>query len=160
MRLEPALHRTASGWTAAVHGASPSDLVCAFDPALPHVVIEGHSPVPPGWHSLEIPLAEGHGPIGLRSVRRVRFDLLLSPQEAIASASELDGADHGGLFAWQAATVPTHLTLSVLDGDAREAARRSAGVTLMIDLPHRKETAVLWSPERTALEAAIVRLSA
>src|SRR3954470_11814830 len=120
MRLGSALHRAVSGWTAAVHGALPSDLVRAFDPALPHVVIEGHSPVAPGWHCLEIPLAAGHGPTGLRSVRRVRFDLLLSPQEAIASASVLDVADHGGLFAWQATTASAHLALSMLDGDARE----------------------------------------
>ncbi len=69
-------------------------------------------------------------------------------------------ADHGGLFAWQATAAPTHLALSMVDGNAREAARRSAGVTLMIDLPHRNETAVLWSSERSTLEAGMARLGA
>ncbi|WP_297627024.1 hypothetical protein [Nocardia sp.] len=43
-------------------------------------------------------------------------------------------------------------------GRSRAAAMRGIGVTLPIDLPHRRESAVLWSPDRYLLDAAVDRL--
>jgi hypothetical protein len=50
------------------------------------------------------------------------------------------------------------LRLSDKTGEPRAAALRRAGVSLLIDLPHRAETAVLWSPDRGTLDAALRRL--
>ncbi len=89
----------------------------------------------------------------------MRFDLCVSPQEAIDAGPELDQSDQGWLYAWQVpGKPPEHLALSQKQGPSRSAAMRGVGVTLLIDLPHRRETAVLWSPDRPHLMAALNRL--
>ncbi|GAB2532679.1 hypothetical protein GCM10027167_41980 [Nocardia heshunensis] len=146
-------------WSVAVHGARPSDLVRAFDPELPYVVIEGHSPVTPGWHILPMALTGNPESIRTRTIRRIRFDICLSPKELIEAGPQLDESDQGWLYAWQVPTEPpSHLALSTKEGRPRRAAMRGIGVTLLIDLPHRRETALLWSPNRHLLDAASQRL--
>ncbi|MFF2554595.1 hypothetical protein ACFVUS_26580 [Nocardia sp. NPDC058058] len=94
-----------------------------------------------------------------RMVRRIRFDLRMTPQEAIQAGPELDNSDQGWLYAWQAPTEPPQdLVLSHKEGRSRTAALEGVGVSLLIDLPHRNETAVLWSPTRHILNAAVERL--
>jgi hypothetical protein len=134
-------------------------LVRAFDPDLQYVVIEGHSPVDAGWHVLPMALTGNLTSIRTRTVRRVRFDICVSPQEAIDAGSELDESDQGWLYAWQVPLKPpSDLMLSQKQGRSRVAAMRGVGVTLLIDLPHRRETSVLWSPDRHLLNTALDRL--
>ncbi|MFF0614088.1 hypothetical protein ACFYUD_36025 [Nocardia tengchongensis] len=146
-------------WSVAVHGARPSELVRAFDPALPYVVIEGHSPAQPGWHRLPIALTDKGESIRTRTVRRIRFDICVSPREAIEAGPELDNSDQGWLYAWQVPTEPPeYLVLSDKEGRSRRAAMDGIGVTLLIDLPHRGETAIVWSSSRDVLDSAVERL--
>ncbi|HEV3362404.1 MAG TPA: hypothetical protein VG247_36790 [Pseudonocardiaceae bacterium] len=148
-----------SGWTAPVHQAQASGLVRAFDPAHRHVVIEGHSPIGTGWNHLPVTMASASADVQNRSVRNLRFDLLMAPEEVVDAGPDLDAADQGWLYAWQTPRQPPqHLRLGDKHGEARAAALRGAGVTLLIDLPHRGETAVLWSPDRATLDAALRRL--
>ncbi|MFB7719447.1 hypothetical protein [Nocardia sp. NPDC056100] len=147
------------GWSVAVHGARPSELVRAFDPALLYVVIEGHSPARPGWHRLPIALSGNGESIRPRTVRGIRFDLCVSPREAIEAGPELDESDQGRLYAWQVPTEPPdYLVLSDKEGRSRRAAMDGIGVALLIDLPHRRETAIVWGSSRDVLESAVERL--
>jgi len=131
----------------------------ALDPAVPHVVIEGHSPAPVGWHGVSVPIAIGDPVAGLRMVRTLRFDLLLSPTEALALGAQFDHADQGGLFAWQTGRrPPDSFSLLALEHRARAPAMRGLAISLVIDLPHSTETASLQSPEREHLETALTRL--
>jgi hypothetical protein len=83
----------------------------------------------------------------------------MAPEEVVDAGPDLDAADQGWLYAWQTPRQPPqHLRLGDKHGEARAAALRGAGVTLLIDLPHRGETAVLWSPDRATLDAALRRL--
>lgn len=160
MYVDSPLKATGEGWSVAVHHARASELVRAFDPDLPYVVIEGHSPVRPGWHALPVPLTGEPISLRTRTVRNVRFDMRVSPQDAIDAGAELDNSDQGWLYAWQVPTEPpANLMLSQKQGHARTAALRAAGVALFIDLPHSGETAVLWSPQRELLDAAVGRLA-
>jgi hypothetical protein len=121
-------------------------------------VVEGHSPIDTGWHTLPIPQTGSPASARAKTARRVRFDLLLSPQEAMDAGPEFDQADSGGLYAWQTRVPPPpNLTLSDKNDHARTAALCSVGVSLLIDLPHRRETAVLWSPEHAVRQAALHR---
>lgn len=159
MRIGTPSGETGSGWTAPVHQVRASGLVRAFDPMHRHVVIEGHSPVRAGWHTLPVTLTSESAEVQKRSVRNVRFDLLLTPEEVVGIGPDLDAADQGWPYAWQTPREPPqHLRLSDKHGEARAAALRGAGVTLLVDLPHRGETAVLWSPDRATLDAALGRL--
>ncbi len=122
-------------------------------------MIEGHSPIGAGWHAHPVALTGDPTSMRTRTVRGIRFDLCLSPQEAIDAGPELDHSDQGWLYAWQVPRKPPqHLMLSQKHGPARRSAMRGVAVTLLIDLPHRRETAVLWSPDRRQLEAALNRL--
>jgi len=161
MRIGIPSGEPSSGWTAPVYDARASGLVRAFDPTRRHIVLEGHSPIGAGWHDLPITLASESADVHNRSVRNVRFDLLLTPKEIVDAGPDLDAADQGWLYAWQTShQPPKHLRLSEKHGEARTAALRGANVTLLIDLPHRGETAVLWSPDRAILDAALQRLDA
>lgn len=147
------------GWSVAVHGARPSELVRALDPELRYVVIEGHSPVTTGWHRLPMALTDKNESVRTRMVRRIRFDICMSPQEAIQAGPELDDSGQGWLYAWQVPTEPPRdLVLSHKEGRSRRAAMEGIGVTLLIDLPHRAETAILWSPDRHVLDASLERI--
>ncbi|MGV9674027.1 hypothetical protein ACWDSJ_01990 [Nocardia sp. NPDC003482] len=159
MRVDSPSEAPDGGWSVGVHDARPSELVRAFDPDLPYVVIEGHSPMTPGWHAHPIALSGDPESVRTRTVRCVRFDLCVGPREAIDAGPELDRSDQGWLYAWQVPRKPPeHLTLSRKHGPARRAAMRGVGVTLLIELPHRGETAVLWSPDRARLDTALRRL--
>lgn len=86
--------------------------------------------------------------------------MCMSPQEAIHAGPDLDEGDQGWLYAWQVPTEPAvDVVLSHKEGRPRRAAMYGIGVTLLIDLPHRGETAVLWSPRRHVLDASLERLS-
>jgi hypothetical protein len=159
MRIGSPKSQPDGSWTVGIHEAVASDLVWAFDPGQPFVVVEGHSPAGFGWHAVPIPLTGTTASTKLRTVRRTRFDLLLSPQELIDAGPELDVADAGWLYAWQTPNPPPqNLILSDRTDRGRRAAMQGAGVSLLIDLPHRKETAVLWSPTHGHLHAALDRL--
>ena len=84
----------------------PSELVQAFDRGLRYVVIEGHSPASPGWHRLPMTLTDKEKPTRMRAVRRIRFDMCMSPHEAIDAGPELDDSDQGWLYAWQVPLEP------------------------------------------------------
>ncbi|MFD6094146.1 hypothetical protein ACFWGN_18690 [Oerskovia sp. NPDC060338] len=145
-------------WSVGVHGMHPSTLVRALDLEVPFVVIEGHLPFRSGWHDVDIPLA-APDVAGVRRVRGLRYDLLMSPAEVLDAADELDRAGQGWLFAWQAIRMPPpDLLLDGKSGRARSAAVRGCGVTLILDLPHADESAVLTSPDRTRLLGAVGRL--
>jgi hypothetical protein len=89
MRLDAAPHRTVSGWTVAVHEALPSDLVRAFDPALPHVVIEG-PPAPTGWRSLEMSLKAHRKQLRIDTMPRARtLGKLLAVGSLVAAEAAL-----------------------------------------------------------------------
>jgi hypothetical protein len=151
--------RPDGSWAVGIHYAGASELVRDFDPDQPFVVVEGHAPIGAGWHALPMPLTSSPAPARTRTGRRVRFDLLISPQEAIDAGPEFDQSDSGWLYAWQTPIPPPpNLTLSDKNDRARAAAMRRIGVMLLIDLPHRAETAVLWSPDHAILEAALDRL--
>jgi len=159
MQVDPPKLLPNGVWTAGVNRLDASDLMWAFDPAVPHVVIEGHSPARPGWHGLPVPVTTGDPAPRPRTVRSLRFDLLLSPAEAIALGTHVDQADQGGLFAWQTSRRPPDF-LSLLDVGhrARGQVMRNLAISLVIDLPHSKESAVLQSPRREHLETALTRL--
>ena len=42
----------------------------------------------------------------MRAVRRIRFDMCMSPHEAIDAGPELDDSDQGWLYAWQVPLEP------------------------------------------------------
>jgi hypothetical protein len=95
------------------------------------------------------------------SVRGVRYDLLLTPDKVVAMSSELDSAGDGGLYLWQVARrPPEHLSLLDKHGHARDNAIRGCEVTLLIDLPHAHETAVVACPTKDLLTAAVSRVQA
>jgi len=52
---------------------------------------------------------------------------------------------------------PEPVTVLGID-EIRVAAMRGIGITLLTDLPHRRKTFVLWSPDRPLLDAALDRL--
>jgi hypothetical protein len=125
---------------------------------LPYVVIEGHSPVKPGWHRLPISLTDKGESIRTRTVRHIRFGLCVGPREAEAGP-ELDDSDQGWLYAWQVPTEPPQcLVLSQKEGRSRSAAMKGIGVALLVDLPHRGETAIVWGSSRNVLDSAVERL--
>ncbi len=125
MRIGITSGEPSSGWTAPVHHARVSCLVRAFDPAQRHVVIEGHSPISAGWHQLPVALTSASAEFQSRSVRNVRFDILLTPEEVVDAGPDLDAADQGWLYAWQTPRQPPlHLRLGDKHGEARAAALR------------------------------------
>jgi hypothetical protein len=104
-------------------------------------------------------LTDKQEPTRMRTVRRIRFDICMSPHEAIEAGPELDEGDQGWLYAWQVPREPPqHSVLSHKEGRSRRAAMDGIGVALLIDLPHRGETAVLWSPSRHTLDGSLQRL--
>lgn len=146
-------------WSIGVQYANASDLVKVLDPHIPYVVIEGHSPATPGWLTLPVPMTSDPKSVRIRNVRSIRFDLLVSPDVAVGMGLQLDSADAGGVFIWQARLPPpAYLSLSQKTAQARGAAMNAVDVTLLIDLPHRSETAVISSLKRTILEEATGRL--
>lgn len=160
MRIDIVNALPGGAWSVGVHDAQTSQLVRAFDPGQPFIVLEGHSPGGGGWQRLAVPLAATEGSLSTHRVRGMRFDLLLTPDEALEVADALDVPfPDGGLFAWQTPTEPpSALRLLGRDHRARASASKDVGVTLMIDQPHAEETAVLWSPTQILLEGALDRL--
>ena len=95
----------------------------------------------------------------MRTVRSIRFDICMSPHEAIEAGPLLDDSDQGWLYAWQVpCEPPQHLALSHKEGRSRRAAIAGIGVALLIDLPHSGETAALWSPSQHILNGSLGRL--
>jgi hypothetical protein len=77
----------------------------------------------------------------------------------LRSDPELDESDQGRLYAWQVPVQPPwDLMLGWKEVRSRMAAMRGVGITLLIELPHRRETTVMWSPDRPHLNAALDRL--
>jgi hypothetical protein len=161
VKIDAAAQAADGLWVVHVHQGRASDLLCAVDPALPFVIIEGHSPAGPGWQHLTVPISPDVGAAEPRTVRTVRFDLLVSAAEAVHLGQHLDAAGEGGLFLWQTAQrPPDYLSISQKEGRARADAIRGARALLVIDLPHARETALMLSPDHEALDSAVDRLGA
>jgi hypothetical protein len=146
-------------WCLPVHDARASTLIVALDPAEPFVVVEGHAPARGDWLELPVPITADPASVGTRTVRRLRFDLLLTPEEVRRIGVQWDRAEDGGLYLWQSSKrPPTDTRLLDKDGTSWVSAVRGLGVSLVIQLPHRGETAKLSATDEQRLEAARLRI--
>ena len=140
-------------WQAAVNPGHADVLLGALDPHLPYVLIEtwdGES----DWHEATVSVGPDDQPRS-RVVRRHRFDLLVSPAEAIEIGAHLraQGLSGGGLGCFQFRQRPRS-TFRLPDASrSRADAIRGQRVELAIDLPHDDEVAVVSSP----IEANVVQ---
>lgn len=147
-------------WRTDVWPARADVLLSALDPDWPFVLIEtwdGNS----DWHEATVSVGPQDAPRP-RLVRHHRFDLLVSPAEAIEIGRHLhaERADGGGLGCYQFRQRP-RATFRLPDYSrprARADAMRGHGVDLAIDLPHEQEVAVVCSPNMTALTEYVHRL--
>jgi hypothetical protein len=147
-------------WQAAVYPGYADVLLRTLDPLMPYVLIEtwdGKSE----WHEATVSVGPDDEPRS-RLVRRHRFDLLVSPAEAVEigvhlSAEARDG--WGGLGCFQFRRRPRS-TFHLPDSPrSRADAMRGQGVELEIDLPHDGEVAVVRSPLESNLVQFMRRLA-
>ncbi|MCC2322261.1 hypothetical protein [Cellulomonas xiejunii] len=147
-------------WTAGAWPAHLSDIVRATDPGLEFVVVEDHCAADWRWTPLAVPLSEhSDAPASRWTVRRMSFDLLLTPVQLRDAAPELQTATDGGALIWQSSRRPPD-TFALRDkhGSARAAAMRGLDIRLVIDVPHDGEVAVLTAPTEALLVRALERL--
>ena len=150
-------------WQTTVWPGRADVLLSALDPDWPFVLIEtgdGNS----DWHEATVSVGPQDRP-RLRLVRHHRFDLLVTPAEAIEIGRHLhaQGVGGGGLGCYQFRQRP-RATFRLPDYSrprprARADAMRGQGVDLAIDLPHDGEVAVVCSPNKTALMEYLQRLA-
>ena len=162
MKIGPA-HEYADGWEVAVAFETAAEPMQALDPAVPFVVIEGYSPLTSDkWQKFPVSLSDDGEEPRLGLVRGVRFDLLMSPAEAVASAPRMDRYFQGsGFYMWQSdRRPPEYLHLLQLEHPARTAAIKGVGVSLLINVHHVWDTGIMWSPTHEGLLAAVERLRA
>lgn len=134
-------------------------LLGALDPGWPFVLIEtwdGNS----GWHEATVSVG-AHDEPRLRLVRRHRFDLLVTPSEAIGIGRHLhaQGPAGGGLRCYQFRRRPGAAFRLPDDPRGRAGAMRGQGAVLAIDLPHDGEIALVCSPDKTAVTEYVQRLA-
>jgi hypothetical protein len=135
-------------------------LLSALDPDWPFVLIEtrdGNS----DWHEATVSVGPQDQP-RLRLVRHHRFDLLVTPAEAIEIGRHLhaQGVGGGRLGCYQFRQRPrATFRLPDYSRPRADAMRRGQRVDLAIDLPHDGEVAVVWSPNKTAVIEYVQRLA-
>ena len=148
-------------WQTTVWPGRADVLLSALDPDWPFVLIEtwdGNS----DWHEATVSVGPQDQP-RLRLVRHHRFDLLVTPAEAIAIGRHLhaQSVGGGGLGCYQFRQRP-RATFRLPDYSrprGRADAMRGQGVDLAIDLAHDGEVAVVWSPNKTAVIEYVQRLA-
>jgi hypothetical protein len=134
------------------------DVVAALDPAAAYILLPGFTPIQgTAWVDVAVPLtAERARRPEQAAVSRVSMDLLLPTERFVEIAGEL--AEYGVLLL-QFRSEPR---AQVDYNDARPKARyercKAAGLTVRIDLPHARETALISAIDATGLSAAFGRL--
>ena len=139
-------------WRTSVWPGHADVLLSALDPGAGFVLIETWDGIP-GWHDALVTIGAAQEP-RTRLVRHHRFDLLVTPTEAIEIGQQLrsQGIAGGGLGCYQFPERPRPDFRLPEDARARADAMRGQGVVLRIDLPHDGEVAVAWSPMKEQLE--------
>lgn len=146
-------------WCASVYPGRADLLLGGLDPALPFVLIEtwdGQS----DWHEAAVSVGPDEPP-RRRIVRSHRFDVLVTPAEAIEIGAHLhaQGLSGGGLGCFQFRVRPPATFRLPEWSKGRANAMRGQGVELAIDLPHDDEVAVVSSPTESNLLEYVRRLS-
>jgi hypothetical protein len=144
--------------TALVGPATLSELAAALEPSGGHVMLSGHSPLGgAGWIEAMVPLTPDQAlqPDVLR-VSRLQFDALLATGQFLDAAERLR---HVGGLVRQFAKPPRH---DVSFDDRRAAVRmsryRAFDLRVGFDLPHARESALIFSVEEATLSTALSRL--
>jgi hypothetical protein len=145
-------------WRVAVWPGRADVLLGPLDSDWPFVLIETWDGNP-GWHEATVSVG-AHDEPRLRLVRHHRFDLLVTPAEAIEIGRHLhaQGPAGGGLVCYQFRERPRAGFRLPDDPRGRADAMRGQGVDLAIDLPHDGEVAVVCSPNETAVIEYVQRL--
>lgn len=138
----------------------------ALDPALPWVLVDGHTPLRAGdWTEVPVPV----GPASIRApvphrISHLTMDMLLTTEQFLAAVDEFEVAGSGGLNIWQCDREPRPglaLSQKQFDPDlsrpAFESICASAGVRLAILLPHHNEVASIWGMNSEDVRASWMR---
>lgn len=136
------------------------------DPALPWVLVEGHTPHHLAFTPMLLPLSE-RSLLSPRSVRAssLRFDLLLRTDEFLAVLDEVAAAPSGGIMLWQLDREPKERVALAermfdpsISGDRFTKVRRDLGARLMLLCPHAHETSKVSALDPADLHAAWERV--
>lgn len=146
-------------WRSSVWPGRADVLLAALNPDSAYVLIETWDG-DRDWHEAVVSVGVGEEP-RTRVVRKHRFDVLVSPEEATAIGRHLhaQGVSGRGFRCYQFRQRPRadfrlpHYPQGCAD------AMRGQGVELAIDLPHDMEVAVVSSPSKAALSHYLRRLA-
>src|SRR5690348_1723121 len=131
--------------TALVGPATLTELASALEPSAGHVLLSGHSPLTgTGWIEARVPLTsdEALQPNPLR-VSRLRFDALFTTDGFLGVVERLD--DVGGLVRQFAKLPGDDLNLDDPRAAVRMARYRAFGLRIGFDLPHARESALIFA---------------
>lgn len=146
-------------WCASVFPGRADLLLEGLDPAFPFVLIETWDGQR-DWHEATVSVGRDEAP-RRRIVRYHRFDVLVSPAEAVEIGAHLhaQGLSGGGLGCFQFRERPRATFRLPEWSKGRADAMRGQRVELSIDLPHDGEVAVVCSPTESNLLAYVRRLT-
>jgi hypothetical protein len=138
--------------TAMVGPTTVSRLASVFDPSAPWILLTDFRPGLKGWQQVRVPLLSRQlmDPVPA-TVRMLGFEVLLSTEQFLALAPELDD---GGLLARQFTKRPDD---RVQFPHARVPANRyrAFGLVVGIDLPHAHEVAQVVATSDERLDRAL-----
>ena len=151
---------------------TPAGLFVAWLPPAPlHQILRGLDPEAPlvliedvvlsEWLRARLPLSSAPGAApDERTVRWVRFDVLLEQAEFLSALPELTDGYRAGLRFWQLTRPPGNAwRLSDLDTSDRRTGYEAAGVRLSWDIPGPQEVSLIASPTPSAVVNAVARIT-
>ena len=144
--------------TALVGPATLTELASALEPSAGHVLLSGHRPLAgAGWIEARVPLTSDQAlrPNLLR-VSRLQFDALLTTDEFLGVVERLDGV--GGLVRQFAKLPSDDVNLDDPRATVRMARYRAFGLRVGFDLPHARESALIFAIDEETLSMALSRL--
>jgi hypothetical protein len=146
-------------WCASAYPGHADLLLGGLDPAFPFVLIETWDDQS-DWHEAIVSVGLDEQP-RRRIVRHHRFDVLVTPAEAIEIGAHLhaQGLKGGGLGCFQFRQRPRATFRLPEWSEGRANAMRGQGVELAIDLPHDGEVAVVYSPTESNLLQYVDKLA-